>query len=478
MPHLPIFLQHVSVYFSAKICFKDFSQILLPGQKIGIIGRNGSGKTTLLKIIQGLLEPSEGKVKIPPSTVFGYVPQLPEEQLSVSGGEYFQKALTTALQNNPHILCLDEPTNHLDVRNRQNLLQFIEHFQGTIFVVSHDPELLNQVITTLWHIDDEGHIHVFKGGYSDYQRKLTQDFEHRYEKYLDLKQKQKNIKKSIQKEQVRESQSRRANFHENDRLLKGALKEKGSRTAGKNKGRLFEIEHEFHQLSQTSKLPENIVPHFFINHQLKQMSHDIINIHEGTCGYHSNKLYIPSFYMGSKDRVAIIGGNGSGKTTFLKAIMNNSSVEKEGQWNVSKNLDIRYLDQHYKTFDEDLTPFEVIQNEVPILKEIEIRKHLNAFLLRKNHEVYQRSKNLSGGEKARLALAQIAAKPSELLILDEVTNNLDLETRAHIIHVLQNYKGAMIVISHDRLFLNEIKLTATYEILNKKLTLNSFSEHL
>ena len=144
--------------------------------------------------------------------------------------------------------------------------------------------------------------------------------------------------------------------------------------------------------------------------------------------------------------MAIRGDNGSGKTTLIKAILNDPSVLKSGDWHVPNREDIGYLDQHYGTLDPHKTVTETIHGLVPTWAHGEIRKHLNDFLFRKNEEVNAFVKTLSGGEKVRLSLAQIAAKTPRLLVLDEITNNLDLETRDHVIQVLKEYPGAMLVI--------------------------------
>lgn len=137
---------------------------------------------------------------------------------------------------------------------------------------------------------------------------------------------------------------------------------------------------------------------------------------------------------------------------------------RQGNWILPKSDDIGYLDQHYATLSPDKTVMETIRCLWPDHADAEIRKHLNDFLFRKNEEVTVLVSRLSGGEKARLSLAQIAAKTPKLLILDEMTNNLDLETRAHVIEVLKHYPGALLVISHDTDFLEAIGVTDRYRI--------------
>src|SRR5579885_3206303 len=131
MMHNPILIKNISLYFPHKICFQDFSHQINYGDRIAIIGRNGSGKSSLLKIIQGLIEPSEGHVNIPNNVIFGYIPQNIEKYPELSGGQRLNKVLTQILAQKANVLCLDEPTNHLDQRNRTSLLRMLNHYQGT-----------------------------------------------------------------------------------------------------------------------------------------------------------------------------------------------------------------------------------------------------------------------------------------------------------------------------------------------------------
>jgi ATPase subunit of ABC transporter with duplicated ATPase domains len=173
--------------------------------------------------------------------------------------------------------------------------------------------------------------------------------------------------------------------------------------------------------------------------------------------------------IGARERIAIAGDNGSGKTTLIKAILADSTVKRTGSWNMPKPQDIGYLDQHYSTLSSALSAFEIIETRVPEWTIQDIRAHLNDFLFRKNEEIMLKVQHLSGGERARLSLAHIAAKSPKLLILDEITNNLDLETREHVIQVIKDYPGAMIVISHDADFLKQIHIDTHYGIAESSL---------
>jgi ATPase subunit of ABC transporter with duplicated ATPase domains len=159
--------------------------------------------------------------------------------------------------------------------------------------------------------------------------------------------------------------------------------------------------------------------------------------------------------IGSTNRLAITGDNGSGKSTLIKAIMGDPHVWRKGKWFVPRPEDIGYLDQHYRTMEGE-TVLDCMITRVPTWAHADIRKHLNDFLFRKNEEVNAKISTSSGGEKARLSLALISAKTPQLLILDEVTNNLDIETRDHVLQILQAYPGAMILVSHDQDFLEKL----------------------
>jgi ATPase subunit of ABC transporter with duplicated ATPase domains len=153
---------------------------------------------------------------------------------------------------------------------------------------------------------------------------------------------------------------------------------------------------------------------------------------------------------------------------LIKAFLQDTSVIRAGDWYLCKVNEIGYLDQHYKTLSAEKSVYQTIADLVPTWPMIEVRRHLNDFLFRKNEEVDTLVAQLSGGEKARLSLAQIAARTPKVLILDEITNNLDLETKAYVAQVLKAYPGALIVISHDADFLDEIGIDQTLQIIDFK----------
>jgi ATPase subunit of ABC transporter with duplicated ATPase domains len=163
-------------------------------------------------------------------------------------------------------------------------------------------------------------------------------------------------------------------------------------------------------------------------------------------------------------RLAVIGDNGSGKTTLFKAILDEPEIIKTGVWNAPSKEYIGYLDQYYKNLDDGKTVLETIADLTPNKTHSEIRAFLNDFLFKKNEEINKKNVFLSCGERARLSLAVIAAKTPKLLLLDEITNNIDVQTKDHIAQVLKEYPGAMLVISHERYFLNEINAVSFLEL--------------
>ena len=197
--HNPIQINNISLEFTHKTCFKNFTTQVTYGERIAIVGKNGSGKSTLLKILQGLIEPTDGIIKLPKEVQIGYVPQIIEETQEIatlSGGQRVNKALTKALSISPNILLLDEPTNHLDLNNRKSLLKMLRTYTGTLIIVSHDIELLSNYIDKLWHIDNNN-IYMFSGNYNDYMREIHIKRNYIEQELFKLKHQKKEIHQNL-----------------------------------------------------------------------------------------------------------------------------------------------------------------------------------------------------------------------------------------------------------------------------------------
>lgn len=471
--HKPILFTNLTLSFPHKTCFSAFNSRILYGNRIAIIGSNGCGKSTLLNILRGKIEPSDGEIHLPKDLKLGYLPQVIESDHELSGGQRLNRALTQALMLEPDLLLLDEPTNHLDQRNRRSLKRMLKTFFGTLIVVTHDVELLRESIDTIWHIDN-GRIYVFSGHYDDYIVAFQQQRIAIEKEIVTLNQQKKDVHDSRMREQERIAKSRASGEKKiaNRKWLKmvGDLKGmKAEKSQGKKQSAIHHKKQELmNQLSEL-RCPEVIKPKFVLNATLRQQA--LVSIQQGQVGYNDGQPVLTNINLNisGNERVALLGDNASGKSTLIKAILSDPALLRTGVWYTPEISDIGYLDQHYTTLTPDKTVIDVIMDALPQASYLEIRKHLNDFLFRKNEEVQATISTLSGGERARLSLAKIAAISPKLLILDEMTNNLDLETRAHVIDVLHAYPGAMIIISHDVDFLKEIHITTYYQISDGKI---------
>lgn len=464
-----------------KTCFEGFNALLHPAARIALIGQNGSGKSSLIKMLAGQMHPSEGHILYPEHMRIGYVPQLIDDHSTLSGGERFQKALTEALAQKPDLLLLDEPSNHLDRDNRKSLMRMLQRFRGILIVATHDTELIRNCIDTLWHFD-QGQITMFNGSYDDYlherQIKRTQ-IEDELSK---LSREKKYTHQTLMKEQERakKSDARGVKSIANRKWPTIVSDEKARRaveTSGKKKRKLRDQREELKEKLSETRLPEIITPTFSID--AADISEGVlVSIKDGGVGYSTHKqeflnqveedvLSTVNLSISSSARIALHGKNGSGKSTLVKAILDDPTIIRSGEWYTPKPRDIGYLDQHYANVEQNA--LTLLSSACPEWSHAEVRKHLNDFLFRKNEEVNASYSTLSGGEKARLSLALIAAKTPKLLILDEITNNIDLETREHVIQVLKNYPGALVVISHDQDFLEAIGVEEEFVVESKGL---------
>ena len=472
--HRPITLKDISLSFSNKNCFEDFSSQIYPGSRIAIIGRNGSGKSNLLNILRKALDPSGGDITISDDVSIGYVEQTIHDFNDLSGGQRLNKRLSEALAQFPDLLLLDEPTNHLDKENRKSLMQMLMRYQGTLIIVSHDTELLRNCIDTLWHIDNNK-VHEFTGSYDDYMREIQQK-RAAIEKNLSLLKREKNdTHTDLMKEQKRAAKSKAKGKKSIEQrkwptVVSKAKAPRAEQTSGKKKSAIDKKKQQLTDQLSDLKLPEIILPKFSLTSE-KISSGNLLSISGADLGYSEDKIILKnvSLSLGGKERIAICGKNASGKSTLLKAILGKDEIFKTGDWYLPRVDHIGYLDQHYSNLQPELSVTQHIQELRPDWTEIEVRRHLNDFLFRKNEEVMQVATNLSGGEKARLSLSMIAAKTPLLLILDEITNNLDLETKEHVIQVLKEYPGAMIIVSHEEDFLKAIDVDYAYTIVDGKI---------
>ncbi|HQU09712.1 MAG TPA: ATP-binding cassette domain-containing protein, partial [Opitutales bacterium] len=421
------------------------------GDRIALIGRNGGGKSVLLKILAGLLESSEGRVKRPGDLAVGYVGQM-LALAGLSGAQSFHASLTQALAAEPNLLILDEPTNHLDARNRKELLNFLKRYVGTLVIASHDEELLTQIPNRLWHIDG-GAVHEFYDNYPDYKRECARQRQQAIDKRAELRDARKAAVLALEAERHRAAQSKRANENENDRRLLSMLKQKGAATHARMKGRLNKRLQAAEDNLDEVFVAKAVSPTFQM--PARQSGRPIVcEVRNGSAGYAEHAIVQGvDLTLQAGERVAIVGNNASGKTTLLKAILADPSVTRCGSWQTVAPAHIGYLDQGYRTVADHQSVLDNLKSKVPHWTDREARAHLARFMFRSHEEVAKLGQHLSGGERAYLCLAQIAASSPELLILDEATNNIDLFFKCFLLRVLESYQGSLLIVSHDIQFL-------------------------
>ena len=450
-------LQGVCLAFPHKTCFADFSAVLDWGQRVAIVGDNGSGKSSLLNILRGALPPDAGQVLRPDGLRIGHLPQLVDATGGLSGGQAVNQALSLALAQQPDLLLLDEPSNHLDAANRRSLARMLRHFYGTVVIVTHDAVLLEEVCDTVWHIE-AGAVQVFSGRYADFLSEQERQRSKLEQQLSQLKREQCEAHASRMQEQQRASKARERGARSIEQRKWATIRSpaklgRGNITAGRKQAAISAMQRDLGVQLSALKRPEVIEPRFHLRASSAQHS-TVINIINGSIGYEQAVLRGIHLSLAAGERLALTGANGSGKSSLAQAIAGLGPVRRlHGEWHVPAAQHIGYLDQHYRSLRRGLSVLQTLQHAAPDWTMEQLRRCLSDFLFRQDAAVHADVASLSGGEKARLSLACIAAAPPRLLILDEVTNNLDRTARNHVIEVLQAYPGAMLLISHDQAFL-------------------------
>lgn len=472
---LPIILRDVALFFPHKICFEHVSTVLEPGARVGITGPNGSGKSTLLNMLRGVVPCSEGRIDVPPAVHMAHVPQVVDFDLekapepddsedSLSGGQRLYRAIGAALAGDPDVLLLDEPTNHLDARHRVGLLRLLERFRGTLVVVSHDETLLRRM-QVLWRLRD-GTLTVFPGNLDDCLRE-----ERVRRRQLDaedaaLRRERKNVRAALQQEQQRRASSARKGKKKfaDDKMQATAARNRAEKNGSER--RLRERRDRVDAAGRDLRLPETLNLRFQLCGERERGN--VLTITDGSLTYAgapSPVLQHLFLTLTGGERLAVHGDNGSGKTTLLRGILEDPALERRGFWSTPSLKHIGYLDQHYAVLgDQRRSVLDVLRETLPDWDAAQLRRWLNDFLFRKNEEVFCPISALSGGERARLCLAVLAARAPRLLLLDEVTNNLDVDARSHVIEVLRACPCAMLLVSHDAAFLDAVNVTTALEL--------------
>ena len=518
--------QNVSKEFVENKVLQNVSFHIEDYEKAAIVGINGAGKTTLLRIIVGEYAPDEGLVTLSKGKTLGYLAQnhavntentIYEELLSVkkhlllleeemrqcekdmkglsgdaldalmkryadlthayemgggyscqseiigvlkglgfteeefsksvstlSGGQKTRVALGKLLLQKPDLIILDEPTNHLDLNSIAWLETYLLNYKGAVLIVSHDRFFLDRIATKIIEID-QTKVTTFLGNYTAYAEKKKMLRIAAMNAYLN---------------QQREIQHQEAVIEK----LKSFNREKSIKRAESREKMLDKIERIEKPTEANTDMKLTLTPH-------RESGKDVLKVEGLSKSFDGKELFRDvSFEIKRGEHVAIIGDNGTGKTTLLK-ILNEVLPADEGSFTLGTNVEIGYYDQEHHVLHPEKTLFEEISDEYPWLTNTEIRNILAAFLFT-GEDVFKLIRDLSGGERGRMSLAKLMLGNANFLILDEPTNHLDVASKEILEDALNNYEGTVLYVSHDRYFINR----TAHRIL--ELTQNHFVNYI
>ncbi|MBR5597009.1 MAG: ABC-F family ATP-binding cassette domain-containing protein [Lachnospiraceae bacterium] len=346
---------------------------------------------------------------------------------TLSGGQKTRVALGKLLLTKPDLIILDEPTNHLDMNSIAWLETYLLNYKGAVLVVSHDRYFLDKIAGKVIELD-QGKATVFSGNYSDYAIKKEQLRVSRLNAYLKQQQEIKHQEEVIEK-------------------LKSFNREKSIKRAESREKALAKIEVLDKPTETNSEMKIQLTPRII-------SGNDVLQVQGLTKAFPNHPLFSDlDFEIKRGEHVAIIGDNGTGKTTILKII--NQIIDADaGSMRLGTNVTIGYYDQEHHVLHGEKTLFEEISDEFPSLNNTQIRNTLAAFLFT-GDDVFKKISTLSGGERGRVSLAKLMLSESNFLILDEPTNHLDIMSREILETALNHYEGTVLYVSHDRYFINK-----------------------
>ena len=501
--------QNIQKSFGEKTILDQISFHIEEREKVALIGSNGAGKTTLLRIIRRELEPDGGQIVLAKGASLGYLAQhqdvqggrtiyqelLKEKQYlldieekmrqmeqamkqakgedleklmdtyasltqkfeqnngyacqsevtgvlkglgfsegdfhrpiaNLSGGQKTRVALGCLLLGKPDILLLDEPTNHLDMDSIVWLETYLLNYPGAVLIVSHDRYFLDRIVTRVVELE-QGKAMAFSGNYTAFSQKKAQVREAQVRAYQNQQQEIRHQEEVIAK-------------------LKSFNREKSIRRAESREKKLDKITLLDRPVMEEDSMHMRLEPRM-------ESGKDVLSVQELAKSFGPDKLFEDlSFEVKRGERVALIGGNGTGKTTILKMI-NGLLPPDQGTCSLGSRVQIGYYDQEHQVLHMEKTIFEELSDAYPTLNNTEIRNVLAAFLFT-GDDVFQKISSLSGGERGRVSLAKLMLSEANFLILDEPTNHLDIASREILEEALNSYTGTLLYVSHDRYFINQ-----------------------
>lgn len=476
-------LQDISYEIKDTSLFEHVTATVKQGEVIGIIGRNGAGKSTLLQFIRGMLVPTAGEIKGLQSVKTAIVeqelahftrmeitareadllskwkvPNVPFEALS--GGEKLKMRLAEGFSQGAQILMLDEPTNHLDEQSTTFLIKQVQNYKGTIIVVSHDRYFLDSVATKIWSIEDKKLIE-HNGNYSNYMaerehRRLTQ--QRAYDKQ------QKNIERI--EAQMQELTAWSQKGHAQSTKLEG-FKEyhrvKAKRLDSQVKSKKKRLEAELEKAKVEAVKPESEIRFSLGTNQRvgkRFLETKNVSLH------FDDRLLFKDVNVTAQfgDKIAVTGTNGSGKTSFLKVIL--GQLKAEGEVWVSPAANIGYLTQEVFDLPLDQTPEQYFYQET-FEERGKVRNLMKNLGFTSTHWTSSIGE-MSMGERVKCKLMAYIVANKNVLILDEPTNHLDLPSREQLEQTLAQYNGTLLVVSHDRYFLDKVT-NSVWEVLGQQI---------
>ncbi len=475
---LVLSIQNATVRYVDKPIFEDLTFNIHEGNKIALVGKNGVGKTTLMHMITGIRELDEGDrwqeigstigylqqdiTPVPGQTVFEYIfEEIKDEEKNLhqykvdsiaealeinttdhmdmlSGGQLRRAALARALVEEPDILLLDEPTNHLDLGAIKWLENYLQSYRGTLLCVSHDRAFLAHITNKVFWLD-RGRLRISPKGFGDFEEWSTLLLE---QEERELKNRKQSVTQEVEWANKGVKARRKRNIRRLEQMKIARDKLKADQSAYNRVVSKIVLKP-----AKDQEASSRIVSEFY-------------NVSKIFTGDEKETIILQKFNMRIMrgDRIGILGANGSGKTTFLKLLIAELQPDT-GRIKRSKTTEISYFDQKRKELNPQDTLWKTLcpgdGDYVDVMgKQRHVCGYLKDFLF-DPQDARKKINTLSGGEKNRLMLAKILANPGNLLILDEPTNDLDMDTLDMLEEILANYKGTLFVVSHDRDFLDQ-----------------------
>ena len=486
---------NISKAFGEQVIVKSGSFHIEDREKTALIGPNGAGKSTILKMIMKELDTDSGDIILTKGKTIGYLSQHQDlssgntilEELKTAkadtiemekqirtiemelkhlhgedlenrlqtyhrlterfehadgyayqselvgvlkglgGGQKTRVSLGKLLLTKPDILLLDEPTNHLDMNSISWLETYLLNYDGAVLIVSHDRYFLNRVVTKVVEIE-YGSIMTYMGNYSDYAQKKKMIREAKLKEYLNQQQEIKHQEAVIEK-------------------LRSFNREKSIRRAESREKMLEKMDVIEKPMGDPQELHFSLEPSCV-------SGNDVLEVEHLSKAFGNHKLFQDiSFEIKRGEHVAIIGDNGTGKTTLLK-ILNQVVAADGGSFKLGSKVQIGYYDQEHHVLHMGKNIFDEISDDYPSLNNTQIRNTLAAFLFT-GDDVYKLIGDLSGGERGRVSLAKLMLSEANFLILDEPTNHLDIASKEILEKALNDYIGTVLYVSHDRYFINQ-----------------------